>query len=291
MGKLIDLTGKVFNEIIVLEKDEELSLKTHKTYWKCRCSCGRIKSIRADGLKKIKTCGECKKDLTGQRFGRLTVLSKGKKDKAQHRFWICKCNCGNIVEINGDNLRRGLTKSCGCLHKEKIHNILFKDITGQKFGQLLAKEYFIENDIVYYKCLCDCGNTTTVKKSNLTNGHTQSCGCINYSIGEINIVKILNDNHISYKKEYQFTDLPNRRFDFYLPEYNRLIEFDGIQHFKYTHTWHKSEEDFILAQKRDKEKNNYALSHNIDLIRIPYYYRDKITLEMLLGNEFIVKRD
>lgn len=79
MGKLIDLKGKVFNEITVLEKDEELSLKTHKTYWKCQCSCGRIKSIRADSLKKIKTCGECKKDLTEQRFGRLTVLSKGKK--------------------------------------------------------------------------------------------------------------------------------------------------------------------------------------------------------------------
>ena len=114
MGQFIDLSGKKFGEITVIEKDIELSKEKKKTYWKCLCSCGRTKSIRGDGLKKIQTCGECKKDLTNQRFERLVALEKGKKDKAGHQYWICKCDCGNIVEINGDNLRRGLTKSCGC---------------------------------------------------------------------------------------------------------------------------------------------------------------------------------
>ena len=126
MGAFIDYTGKQFGEITVLEKDEILSNQKKKTYWKCKCSCGRTKSIRGDNLKKIKTCGECYKDLLGKTFGRLTVIRKGKKDKAQHQYWICECECGNIVEVNSDNLRRGLTQSCGCLHSEITHNLFFK---------------------------------------------------------------------------------------------------------------------------------------------------------------------
>ena len=44
-------------------------------------------------------------------------------------------------------------------------------------------------------------------------------------------------------------------------------------------------------QKRDKEKNKYALSHNIPLIRIPYWERDNITLEMLLGDQYLIKEE
>ena len=53
MPKAIDLTGQTFGEITVLCKDEELSREKKRVYWKCRCSCGREKSIRGDGLKKI----------------------------------------------------------------------------------------------------------------------------------------------------------------------------------------------------------------------------------------------
>lgn len=287
MGKFIDLSGQQFGEITVLEKDIELSKEKKKIYWKCKCSCGRTKSIRADGLKKIQTCGECKKDLTNQIFGRLTVLEKGKKDKAGHQYWLCKCECGNYVEVNSDNLRRGLTKSCGCLHSEKIHQLTFQDITGQRFGKLTAIKYFIKNSKAYWECQCDCGNHCIVAGSNLKNGHTQSCGCINYSIGEQNIVSILKAHNILFVKEYTFFDLPNRRYDFYLPQKNRLIEFDGKQHSEMT-SWHKNIEDFNSAQQRDIEKNNYALKHNIQLVRIPYWERDNITLDLILGNKYLI---
>lgn len=289
MAQFIDLKGKQFGEMTILEKDVELSQIKKRIYWKCQCSCGRIKSIRTDGLKNIKTCGECKKDLTNQRFGRLVALEKGKKDKASHQYWICKCDCGNIVEVNSDNLRRGLTKSCGCLHSEVIHQNLFKDLTGQKFGKLIALSYKIIESKTYWLCKCECGNQTLVARNNLVNGHTQSCGCINTSIGELNIEETLKKNNIQFNKEYVFTDLKNRRFDFYLPELNRLIEFDGIQHFKFTNTWHQTEEEFKKALIRDNEKTNYALSHNISLVRIPYWERDNITLEMILGDQYLIK--
>lgn len=291
MGQFIDLKGQQFGEITVLEKDIELSKEKKRVYWKCQCSCGRIKSIRGDGLKNIKTCGECKKDLTGQRFGRLIALKKGKKDKASHQYWICRCDCGNIVEINSDNLRRGLTQSCGCLHAETMHELKFQDITGQKFGKLTALEYIVKNQKAYWKCLCECGNICIVSKNNLKSGHTQSCGCINYSIGEQNIVNILKENNIEFIKEYVFSDFSKRRYDFYLPKFNRLVEFDGAQHTEYKNHWYKTEEEFLEAQNRDIEKNNYALINNISLIRIPYSERDSITLDLILGDKYLITQE
>lgn len=60
-----------------------------------------------------------KKDLTGQRFGRLVVLSESpKRTKSRGVYWFCKCDCGNIKEIASNHLMRGLTVSCGCYNKE-----------------------------------------------------------------------------------------------------------------------------------------------------------------------------
>ena len=79
-------------------------------------------------------------DLTGQRFGKLTVLyrindiisAKGTK----RSNWHCICDCGTECDVAGDCLRKGNTKSCGCIRKETGHNTKFKDLTGQKFGRL-----------------------------------------------------------------------------------------------------------------------------------------------------------
>ena len=58
------------------------------------------------------------KDLTGQKFGRLTVESYSHKDKNGKSFWKCKCTCGGEKTVSGDKLKRGNTQSCGCLQRE-----------------------------------------------------------------------------------------------------------------------------------------------------------------------------
>ena len=80
------------------------------------------------------------------------------------------------------------------------------------------------------------------------------------------------------------------RFDFYLPEQNRLIEFDGSQHYQATGGWNDNE-NLALVQQRDTAKNNYAFEHNIPLVRIPYWERDNITLEMIMGDQYLVKSE
>jgi hypothetical protein len=65
-------------------------------------------------------------DLTGQRFGRLEVISPAFKDKRNQWHWSCKCGCGNTKTISGRSLVNGNTRSCGCLHSEKIRKLMTK---------------------------------------------------------------------------------------------------------------------------------------------------------------------
>lgn len=59
------------------------------------------------------------KDLTGQRFGRLTVLEYAGVAKNRNAKWKCKCDCGEVCVVSSSSLLTGHTQSCGCLHKER----------------------------------------------------------------------------------------------------------------------------------------------------------------------------
>lgn len=142
MSRIIDLTGKRFGKYIVLRRDDTKPKgKTCKVYWLCQCDCGTIKSVRADHLKSGATtsCGcEHKKivsekatiDLTGQRFGQLTVIEKvnnPRENNDRSAYWLCKCDCGGETITSGHSLKIGKSNSCGCvksLGEMKINNFL-----------------------------------------------------------------------------------------------------------------------------------------------------------------------
>jgi hypothetical protein len=103
----------------------------------------------------------------------------------------------------------------------------------------------------------------------------QSCGCL-ISQNEENIASLLTNNNILFKKEYYFEDLEDEKplkFDFAIFQQEQLIyliEFDGIQHFKYKKSGWSTKEKFIKTREHDLMKNKYCFEHNIPLIRIPY---------------------
>ena len=112
------------------------------------------------------------------------------------------------------------------------------------------------------------------------------------SKGEEKILQILLKNNIQVIREKTFIDLKRGkyRFDFYLPQFNICIEYDSEIHFQYISYIHKTKQNFLAAQERDRRKNSYCLSHNINLYRIPYFSIDTIkNFSDLFNEEFIVK--
>ena len=59
-------------------------------------------------------------DLTGKKFGRLTVIKRARNNSFRDVLWLCSCSCGNETIVRGVELRKGDTRSCGCLHKDVV---------------------------------------------------------------------------------------------------------------------------------------------------------------------------
>lgn len=114
------------------------------------------------------------KDLTGKRFGRLIVISRGANSKHGQTQWLCLCDCGSTKIIQGSSLNSGLTRSCGCLSKE------IKNLTGQRFGRLVVVSLAERNrhNQPQWLCQCDCGERVVVRGCSLTSKNTRSCGCL-----------------------------------------------------------------------------------------------------------------
>ena len=125
--------GNVYGYLTVISRAE--NDKEGRARWICRRKCGNEVVVRGKSLRNgnTKSCGCYQKeraidsnilrgggDLTGQRFGRLTVIkfsrwitrSSGKRN----RMWLCQCDCGNICEVLHEYLRCGDTNSCGCVN-------------------------------------------------------------------------------------------------------------------------------------------------------------------------------
>lgn len=108
----------------------------------------------------------------------------------------------------------------------------------------------------------------------LANSHIRGNGCksCKESKGELKISNILNENKIKYIREYKFDDCINKnklRFDFYLPGFNVLIEYDGEMHFKEIERFGgKLKLEYYL--KNDNIKNSYCSINNIKLFRVKY---------------------
>ena len=93
------------------------------------------------------------KDLTGQKFGRLTVIKFYEKRKrntgsSYKYYWLCRCQCGNKIIVDVDNLKNNSTKSCGCISKEKpahithgLTNTLLYGVWGGIKTRCLNKNY------------------------------------------------------------------------------------------------------------------------------------------------------
>lgn len=124
MGRHIDLTGRRFGRLVVVERST--NAPNGNARWLCRCDCGGSTISNGTTLRagNARSCGCLSseihlKDMNGQRFGRLAVLRRAENYRGSAR-WLCRCDCGTLSIVAGTHLRRGVTKSCGCWTRERF---------------------------------------------------------------------------------------------------------------------------------------------------------------------------
>ena len=256
----------------------------------CMCDCGNETLAYYRDLLSghKKTCGLCRETafekyeyLIGQRINSWTVLDLDIRPK--HYYAICECDCGTVEKVNIHNLISGYTKDCGCGRKRMLSRTRSKDLIGQRFGKLTAVEKLNNSNRfnrILYRCDCDCGNTIIVPSGSLTSGHTRSCGCM-VSYYNMYIDTLLDDMCIAHNAEEVVNiEGHNCRFDFYLPDYNLMIEYDGEHHYKpITYgcmSYEQAEENLEQRRELDRLKDDYCYYNNINLLRIPYWEKEHI---------------
>lgn len=237
----------------------------------------------------------------GDAINGFTLVKRLDKRGANwYGLFICPY-CGKEFEAQIGHIKKGGVKSCGCQRLYGLGSPNYpnekrntRDLTNQRFGKLTAlypigqkKEY--SNRSMYWHCRCDCGTEKDVSSESLTRGHVYSCGCLQ-SRGEFIIRTILNDLQIGYETQKVFSSCINPktgayyRFDFYIPDKDLLIEYDGEQHFgiKINENFWATEEHYKTLKYNDEQKNKWCRKNHYSLIRIPYLDLDKINKKYMV---------
>jgi len=198
--KSIELTGSRFSKLLVLRKAENKRYGNSRpvSCWVCKCDCGNIVERTTQDLKRGLTtnCG-CSnlrtKDLSGNKYWKLTVIKQVESFKGKRRKWECLCHCGNKVIKSSTSLTSGEAKSCGCWRYSNPNQkrggvekgtFIQKEFVGKTIGKLTILERVRKPDekkshTPYWLCKCECGNTKIVSSSTLKNKTIiASCGCV-----------------------------------------------------------------------------------------------------------------
>jgi hypothetical protein len=276
----------------------KLLSKEYEDYHKplhIQCSCGNdfyraLSEFKGKALFKCQKCTGAAIALTFEQ-----VYSELKEHDIEllsdayngvHENIKVKYNCGYIVERTITNIRKSNYLCPHCNKKGYKRNTeLFKkeilDITNGEYE--LLNEYKTMNQYVLMKHMV-CGNEWNITPHNFLDSGNR-CPICNQSKGERRIKEVFDSKDIYNIPQKEFEGLigiggGNLSYDFYLPNYNLLIEFQGIQHEKpvdFNGFGKKyAKEQFKIQQEHDKRKREYAKYNNIDMLEIWYWDFDRI---------------
>lgn len=182
--------------------------------------------------------------------------------------------------------------TCGCLSQKYTIEDLKMNPKVRQDVEIIG-EY--KNNSTPIECQCKvCNYKWFISPNKLTQGRgCPLCHSKKMSSGERYIDKILQENKIKFMSQKTYSDLKGEnnaclRFDFFLPDFNLCIEFQGIQHYQPTifrhHKGEKTKEElqreaedkFKRSQINDNKKEKYCQENNINLLIIPYYQKEDI---------------
>lgn len=239
----------------------------------CPCCTGKKTSEVSFQKRASKYLGLAKEECDKHGYELLTTINEYTDIKMNAHF-ICpkhgeqtmmleniihghKCKACSYEE-RGDDLK----------HDTKYVEDCVNSINGNK---LLNPEDYKDMVTRNLNIRCSCGSIFTTSFSNYMNHNVTtcySCSCAESS-GEEIIRKFLTSYKIDFVQEKRFEDCRDSKplpFDFYIPENNLIIEFDGEQHFRNVCNW-----DYETTKRHDEMKNQYCKDKGIDILRIPYW--------------------
>lgn len=263
------------------------------------CECGRVFTIAFNSfrVKKLKMCRSCVNKIVNN-SNRLKledvkkIVSETSKCELleseylnNHTKMKFRCECGEIFETSwGEfspkkpNDTNKKCNKCTGQYAWKYHEVV-KFVQENSNCQLLEKDYKTLHTKMQFKCGCGEIFDATFREFR-DRMKRRCCNCSNKrSSFEEHIVNILNKYKIKFKEQYKYDNCIGIKgvnklpFDFYLPEYNILIEADGQQHFELK--FGKTESEFADTLYNDAIKNSFCEDNGIELIRIPFWKASK----------------
>lgn len=153
------------------------------------------------------------KNIIGKKYGKLTVMSFVKVLNGDSR-WLCKCDCGNMKELYGYNIKNGSTISCGCVSKKVVAETL-RDMSllGKTIGYLSVIEFAGKdsgNNLKWkVKCI-NCNKEKFVIAPNLKKKRPIQCSCIPRKYSKINY-KDMSGKTFGYLKVLSFAGTNNKQ--------------------------------------------------------------------------------
>jgi len=233
---------------------------------KCSNTIKKTKDVIKSDI--IKICSDKNFEFIGFNNEKINTKSK---------FNVKCLKDGHIWQPNYNNF---VIKNSGCpvcgntlmRSEESAINVINKICSEKKykFNGFIGGSYSGAKVRLNVKCI-HCNFTWNPVYRNFIHNNS---GCPNCrkSKGELTIIKYLNEKNINFVEQMRFDECKDNRslpFDFYLPEYNICIEFDGSQHFIPKKIW-GGVDNLILIQKHDEIKNKFCIENNIKLMRINY---------------------
>jgi len=255
----------------------------------------KIKDVMVKyNIKTLKTIHDIKKSINTEPNGRLPIIEYLKRFEEIHN------NIYEYPSINDEYVSGGRSKitikckkcndlfkqtishhiysksgcpNCGNVKKHSIQGVLEKSKIKHGENRYSYPLIYEEKINALSKITIKCNKCDNIFKQKISNHLNIGNGCpkCQTSKGELVIKKWLDGKNITYIQQHRFPDCKNIKplpFDFYLPDYNMCIEYDGEQHF--IKRRNESVERFNGRCDRDLIKNKYCLNNNINLIRITY---------------------
>jgi hypothetical protein len=253
---------------------------------KIKCEKGHVWDVVPYSLLKNTWCPYCSNRNLNGHFKRLTIEEM--QEIAKERGGEClsdkyisnniklkwKCKLGHIWECIPMNIKNNNYWCPKCSKKKKLTIIEMQEIAKERNGKCLSEKYVNKETKLLWEC--KYGHRWMSTPGNIKNGKNWCPHCVE-TIGERIVNEYLSKNNIVFIKEKKFSDCRSKyplSFDFYLTDFNILIEYDGIQHFKPTRFKNCSneyaDEQYCELIKRDAIKNRYCIDNDIRLIRIPH---------------------